>query len=259
MIGWFKRRRRARLLKKPFPREWEAILRANVPYEARLNAPRRKRLRDLTRIFIAEKDFEGCAGQRITDEVRVTIAALACLLIVGRSDDDVYPGLSTVLVYPRAYAAHAKQVGPGGLVVEGPVFRAGESWNHTTSWGGSVAGPVILAWDAVRAGIADPRDGRNVVFHEFAHQLDGRSGGMEGAPALDRAEQFAAWSRVLGVEFERLRRAAATGEPTLLDPYGSTSPAEFFAVATETYFERPAELRAIHPELYAQLRGYFGV
>ncbi|HVZ94117.1 MAG TPA: M90 family metallopeptidase [Phycisphaerales bacterium] len=257
MAGLLRRWRRERLLRKPFPKEWEAILRANVPYMARLNDWEQRRLRELVRVFMAEKYFEGLGGLTMTDEIRVTIAAQACMLLLHRPDDDVYPGLTSVLVYPTAYVAHGKQIGPGGLVTEGATMRAGESWNHHTSWGSSVAGPVVLAWDAVRRGATDINDGENVVFHEFAHQLDGQSGGMEGAPQLEHRSSYIAWARVLGGEFERLRRAAAWGEPTLLNKYGATSPAEFFAVATEAYFERPMELRALHPELFAQLRGFY--
>lgn len=257
MMSLFRRWRRSRLLKKPFPREWDSIIRARVPYDRRLNPAQKRRLRDLVRIFIAEKYFEGCAGLKITDEIRVSIAAQACLLLLGRHSDDVYRGLSSVLVYPRVYSVHGKSIGPAGLVTVGEGMRSGESWNHATGWGGTVAGPVVLAWDQVVKGAADPRDGHNVVFHEFAHQLDGQSGGMEGAPPLDSKEQYAEWSRVMSAEFENLRRASAMGLPTLLNPYGATSPAEFFAVATEAYFERREELRERHPSLELALHQYF--
>lgn len=240
-------------------------MRSRVPYEHRLGSEARRRLRELTRIFIAEKNFEGCAGLTITDEVRVSIAAQACLLLVGRpsaraeaAGDDVYPGLSSVLVYPRVYSVNGRSLGPMGLVTEGRGMRSGESWSHSTGWGGQVVGPVVLAWDEVLRGTAAPGDGHNVVFHEFAHQLDAQSGGMDGAPALDSAEQYRAWSRVMNAEFETLRRELSAGAPTFLNPYGAVSPAEFFAVATESYFEREAELRAMHPALHEQLAQYYG-
>lgn len=207
-------------------------------------------------VFLHEKHFEGCAGLRITDEIRVTIAAQACLIAL-RLGDDAYRRLRTILVYPSAYVAQAKSVGPAGIVTESAMLRLGESWQQGTSFGGAVAGPVVLSWDDVRRGACDVRDGLNVVFHEFAHQLDAQSGGMEGAPALDRASMYTAWADVLGREYENLRRAATIGQPTLIRKYGATNPAEFFAVATEHFFEQPRQLHALHPDLYEQLAAFY--
>lgn len=198
-------------------------------------------------MFLAEKKFEGCGGLEITDEIRVTIAAQACLLLLHR-EPHYYPRLVSILVYPHPYVAQARERLPGGIVSEGPSGRLGESW---------VEDVVVLAWDAVRAGASDANDGHNVVLHEFAHQLDQEDGTSNGAPILEHRSSYVAWARILGAEFAALCEAAGQGRPTDIDPYGATNPAEFFAVVTEAFFERPAALRGRHPQLYAQLRDFY--
>lgn len=254
MFGWLRRRRRARIKAAPFPPKWRSILESRVPYYRLLPPRDRAELEGHIAVFLAEKRFEGLQGQEITDEVRLTIAAQACILLLHR-DTDYYPGLKSILVYPRRYLATGKSVGPGGIVTESTGVRLGESWHGVLSTRGP--GPVVLSWDDVRAGAADPRDGANVVFHEFAHQLDGESGSVEGAPLLERGSLYATWARVFSAEFEKLRIDLAWDRSTLLGGYAATSPAEFFAVATEFFFERPAALRARHPALYAQLAAFY--
>lgn len=240
--------RRRRLARAPFPQEWKAIIERNVPAARLLGAAERERLLRYTRIFLAEKRFEGCGGLELTDEIRVTIAAQACILLVGQEDADFYPMLRSILVYPTQYFAPIRQPGPGGVVTEGVQGRLGESWNP---------GYVVLSWDDARRGGLDPCDGHNVVLHEFAHQLDGQAGGTEGSPRLERRAMYTAWARIFGREFNELRASLQRGEPTLLRAYGATNPAEFFAVATEVFFEMPRQLRQRHPELYDQLRLYY--
>jgi Mlc titration factor MtfA (ptsG expression regulator) len=248
------RRRRERLKRRPFPPEWLAILRARVPCFNRLGPDDQRELLGHIRVFLAEKTFEGCNGLVITDEIRLTIAAQACILLLHR-DTDYYPGLDTILVYPGRYRGRRVVTGPGGVVSESDEVRAGESWQGAISVRGG--GPVILSWDDVRAGAADLHDGRNVVFHEFAHQLDGESGSIEGAPRLEHPSAYAAWARALSEEFDRLRVDLAWDRPTLLGGYAATNPAEFFAVATEFFFERPGALRQRHPALYDQLARFY--
>jgi MtfA peptidase len=249
MFGLFesKRRRRERLRSEPFPPEWEAILRKNVPVYARLPEDDRRELRGHVRVFLAEKHFEGCGGLTLTDEIRVTIAAQACLLLLHR-ETGYYPRLITILAYPSTYVAHAREPIGGGMVLEGEVARLGEAWRD---------GVVVLAWDDVLAGASDLHDGHNVVLHEFAHQLDQEDGAADGAPVLEHRSRSVTWARVLGSEYEQLRRDAERGRPSILDDYGATNPAEFFAVATESFFERPAQLKAKHPALYEELRDYY--
>ncbi len=246
MFG-LKRRRRLRLAALPFPEAWLAIVRRHVPYYRCLTAEDQAELHRHIQIFLAEKRFEGCDGLVITDEIRVTIAAQACILLLHR-DTGYYPSLRTILVYPSQYVAPAKRQLPGGVVLEGPDRRLGESWHR---------GSVVLSWRDVQAGAADSTDGHNVVYHEFAHQLDSESGAIEGAPALATRAMYDEWSRTFGREFQALTSDLAQHRQTLLGPYAATSPPEFFAVATEVFFERPREMLARHPDLYHQLSRYF--
>jgi len=239
--------RRRRLRNQRSPRKWEEILARNIPRYKHLSASDREELQGHIQIFLAEKRFEGAAGLVITDEIRVTIAAQACMLLLHR-DTDYYPGLSSIIVYPHEYVAHRTERDPGELVREGPQVRLGES---------SSRGAVVLSWDHVRAGASDVDDCRNVVFHEFAHQLDAEDGRVDGAPLLPLRSMYIAWARILGAEYEKLRGKAARGQETLLDRYGATNPAEFFAVATECFFQRPKRMKAEHPELYEELKGYY--
>ena len=199
-------------------------------------------------VFLAEKRFEGCGGLAITDEMRVTIAAQACLLLLHRRTD-YFPGLLTILVYPSTYMVEEKRQVAEHVWEEGSMTRLGET--------GRRMGSLVLAWGAVKHGAADPADGKNVVLHEFAHQLDYENHAADGVPELATREQQLAWSEVMRIEFASLRAADESGIPTLLDTYGATDPVEFFAVSVEAFFERPRALRAHHPRLYAELRKYF--
>jgi Mlc titration factor MtfA (ptsG expression regulator) len=246
MFG-LKKRRRAKLMARQFPVEWLEIVRRNVPYYACLGAEGRTQLHGLIQVFLAEKDFEEAGGLRMTDEIRVTIAAQACVLLLGRTTD-VYPRLRSIIVYPHAYVARLARRQPDGTVLEGEQVRAGESWSH---------GAVVLSWDDVLRGSSDIHDGKNLVFHEFAHQLDDEAGVSDGAPLLEERSMYVAWARVLGREYEELIRDIEAQRPTLLDGYGAASPAEFFAVVTEFFFEKPVPLRSRYPELYEQLRLFY--
>lgn len=246
-----KRRHRERLRAEPFPPEWRRIVERNVPLYGRLPDAQRRALDGHIQVFLDEKNFEGVGGLAMTDEIRLTIAAQACLLLLGRDPEaEPYPDLRSVVVYPSAYVAEGIQSVEGGIVTEGPQARLGESWHH---------GAVVLSWDDVRSGARDADDGHNVVFHEFAHQLDQESGEVDGVPALDRSSSIRAWARILGGEFRDLQAAGEEGRKDVLDPYGATHPAEFFAVATESFFETPGRLRASHPELFGALREFYGV
>src|SRR4029077_889618 len=161
--------------------------------------------------------------------------AQACLLLLHRKTD-YFPQLLSILVYPSAYMVDEKHPVDEHVWEEGTTTRLGET--------GRRMGSMVIAWDAVKSGAADPSDGRNVVFHEFAHQLDFENYASDGVPGLKTREQQLSWSEVMRTEFALLRAADDTGIPTLLDTYGATSPAEFFAVATEAFFERPSALRA---------------
>ena len=243
----FRTARRNRATSRSFPGSWDRIVAGNVQFDERLPASDRIELRRRMQIFLAEKRFEGMGGLEMADEIRVTVAAQACLLLLHRDDDD-YPALSTILVYPTAYRVPILEHSADGMVTEGQQVRLGEAWNAET---------IVLSWDDVRRGADGDDDGRNVVFHEFAHQLDMEDRDANGAPVLAHHAMYAAWARVLGHEYEQLKSAVERREPTLLDAYGAQSPAEFFAVATETFFEKPIKLREEHPELYGQLAEFY--
>jgi MtfA peptidase len=247
VLGFLRKRRRLRLRRAPLTDDERELVARNVPYYRGLDEARRRQLDGLVRIFLDEKRFEGCGGLEVTHEMRLTIAAQACLLLLGR-DSDVYPLLQSVLVYPGAYRSREPVLEPDGTVAEDAEERIGESWTR---------GSVVLSWDDVsRAGGA--ADGVNVVLHELAHQLDEENGEANGTPRLPAPSMYAEWARVLGGEYEALAAAVERGEATLIDEYGVESPAEFFAVATECFFERAAEMKARHPELYTQLAACYG-
>mgnify|MGYP002623982290 CR=1 FL=1 len=245
--NWFRNRRRRRIRAEPFPDAWEEYLRRNVALFSKLAPPLQAKLRDELRLFITEKDWEGCNGLEITDEIQVTIAANACLLVL-ELPEGMYDRVRTILVYPGDYVARDHSVGPDGVVREGPSARHGEAW---------MRGPVILSWENAREGGQSGRDGQNVVLHEFAHQLDMLDGIADGMPPLAGKAEEQRWQQVMQSEQSRLQHDLRHGRHTLLDPYAATNSQEFFAVATETFFERGAAMRKRHPELYGLLSDYY--
>jgi Mlc titration factor MtfA (ptsG expression regulator) len=247
MFAWLTGRRRDVLRRRPVPDGWPAIIEKNVPYVARLPPEDREELAGHIQVFLAEKHFEGCGGLEITDEIRVTIAAQACVLLLHRQTE-YYPNLVSILVYPTTYLVPSGWRTADGLVADEPQARLGESWARDV---------IVLAWDSALAGAADIHDGHNVVLHEFAHQLDQEGGAGHGTPILPRRSMYVAWARVLGQEFDRLVRETERNHRTLIDSYGATNPAEFFAVVTETFFEKPRQLRSRHPALYRQLQQFY--
>ena len=246
MLAALRQRRRRRVGRQPFPDRWLDVVTREVPLYATLSEDDQRELQRHIIVFLDEKTFEGCGGLRVTEEMAVTIAAQACLLLLHR-ETEYFPTVSSILVYPETYAAPVVEESDDWFVTESLEDREGEASQH---------GTVVLSWAEAHAD-AHTRDGRNLVLHEFAHQLDMEDGEADGAPVLANRRQYAAWAEVLGREFERLRAAADRGAPTVLDSYGAEDPAEFFAVATECFFERPAALFAAHPRLYDQLRTYF--
>ena len=248
IYGWLKQRRRRRLSAQPFPKDWQRTIERNVPFFRRLSAKDQGELLGHIQVFLAEKRFEGCGGLELTDEMRVTIAAQACLLLLHRKTD-YFPRLLTILVYPSTYMVDENRPIEGLVWEEGRVPRLGETGGRMET--------LVLAWDATKRGAADPSDGQNLVIHEFAHQLDYENYAADGAPVLASREQQLSWREVMRTEFASLQAADETGIPTLLDTYGATNPAEFFAVSIEAFFERPCALRAHHPKLYAELQDYF--
>lgn len=243
----WRRYRRHQLARQPFPQAWRRILRRRVPQVAQLPADLQLRLKGLIQIFLAEKPIIGCAGLEVSDEMRVTIAAQACLPLLGATRG-MYPALRQVLLYPGAFMVDRPVNAPGGVLQDQRRALAGESW---------VQGQVLLSWRDVVMDAADPADGQNVVVHEFAHQLDQLKGFANGAPLLRSREAYERWSRVMTAEYKALQWRSAQGDAGLLSAYGATDPAEFFAVASEVFFEQPRELAALHPALYGELAAYY--
>jgi MtfA peptidase len=240
--------RRSRIRRRAFPAAWRDILRRRVPYVRGLPADLQLQLKRHMQVFLAEKPFIGCAGLTVTEEMRVTIAAQACLLLLNRRRPTYYPQLRQVLVYPGAFAVDRVHTDAAGVQQEQRRALSGESWQQ---------GQVILSWADTLAGAAGTDDGQNVVIHEFAHQLDQENGPANGAPTLSGRRARERWARVMAAEFGHLQRDTAAGQPTLLSSYGATSPAEFFAVASEVFFEQPQSLAAQHPGLFAELSRFY--
>jgi Mlc titration factor MtfA (ptsG expression regulator) len=247
MLRFRKAKRRKQLREVPFPPEWLPIIERNFPLYRGLPEADRAELLGHIQVFLAEKRFEGCGGLEITDEIRVTIAAQACLLLLHR-ETDYYPLLGSILVYPGQYVAEVSEDSPGGIVDEGLDERIGETWSQ---------GSVVLSWEDVQQDAVDIHDGLNVTLHEFAHQLDEEYGDSDGVPRLGDPSRYPDWARVMKAAYEQLRHDVHRGRPTVLDEYGATDPAEFFAVATECFFEKPAALKRKHPELYEQLKLFY--
>ena len=233
----------------PFPAEWVEIVERNIAVYRNLPMPLRLQLRNLIKQFLHQKHFSGAHGLEITDEIRVTIAAEACMLLVNRKTG-VYPALRYIIVYPSAFVVDRAQSSAGGVVSEGRKGLLGESWSN---------GKVILAWDNVLHGSRNFVDGQNVVLHEFAHQLDSESGATNGAPILAGSNCLRTWASTLSGEFEELQKDAWRGKKSLLDHYGATNPAEFFAVSTETFFEKPEQMAKHHSELFEVLKAYYRI
>ncbi|MBA4149348.1 MAG: zinc-dependent peptidase [Verrucomicrobia bacterium] len=254
MLSFFKERRRRKLISQPFPEIWRQILQKRFPLFQRLPESDRQELEGHIQIFLAEKTFEGCGGLTLTDDMRVSVAAQACLLLLGR-ETECYPELQSILIYPSTYSAKTTEHSQSGIVTESQSHRLGESWQ---------GGAVVLAWDSIAGGAINISDGQNVVLHEFAHQLDQQDGRADGTPLLhsdgslhERRNRYLAWTKVLGREYVELQGKARKNQKTVMDHYGATHPAEFFAVATECFFEKPRQMNAKHPDLYEELKKFY--
>ncbi|MCC6418537.1 MAG: zinc-dependent peptidase [Gemmataceae bacterium] len=245
LFSWLRKRRRRRLLAEPFPAAWQSYLEDNFAHYRLLTEAERATLHNDLRVVVAEKEWEGCRGQEMTDEVKVTIAAQACLLVLARPHN-YFVRVVSILVYPRSFRIPGHEV-LGNVVLEGDMGADGQA-DRTT---------VVLSWEDVVEDGRRPRRGRNVVYHEFAHQLDFEDGEINGAPHLDTPDLARRWQTVMTGEYNRLCEAIDTGEEVLLDEYAATDPGEFFAVATEYFFSTPRRLQHYHPELYDLFRDYY--
>jgi len=246
LVVWWRKQKIARVYSRPLKPEWLHILKQEVGFYARLPDEVQKLLRGHISYFMYSKSFVGCEGLQVDDRMRLTIAANACLLVAKRGRPS-YSSFETILIYPDTYVA--KQPSRDGMVVhDDESVRAGESWYR---------GPIVLSWADVVRGTSNLEDGNNVVMHEFAHKLDEENGVMDGLPILRNRSQYAEWSKVLNEEYDSFLHRVAARKNEVIDSYGAVSPVEFFAVITESYFEKPGQMQQRLPELYGQLKRFY--
>lgn len=244
VFRWLRQRRRRRLLAEPFPSHWNTIFDANFRAYAQLSDAERGKLQRDVQVFVAEKNWEGVYGLEMTEEIQVTVAAQACYMLLGL-DLSCFDRTISILVYPDAYAVPQQFTLRGGGVVEGRSDRLGENWYR---------GPIVLSWPDVLAGGRRETRGSNLVIHEFAHELDTLNGSIvDGTPPLPDPETGQRWDAVMSREYARLCQECRFGRPTLLDCYGAENRGEFFAVASEVFFQEPVRLSRRHPDLYQLL------
>lgn len=252
LVGWafvrrWRPRRRARV-DGAAPARWRALIEERVPLLRRLTPGEWDRLLHLVQRFLSEKSFEGAGGFAVREEMKLVVAAQACLLILNL-DAGCYPRVRTLILYAGTFV-------PRRPAIDGRMY-VGVIPHPEPLLGEHTSGVVVLAWDSALQGATNSGDGSNVVLHEFAHELDREDGFVDGVPLLEAPSSTRSWSRVLQERFEELRRLTEQGEPGVLNAYGATNRAEFFAVATEAFFSKPAELRSRYPDLYDELKGFY--
>ena len=240
--------RRNKLFLKPLPSDWIQILKDNVSLYSLLPENLKDELHGRINIFLDEKEFIGCGGLQMSDKIRITIVGNACILLLKR-DKRCFPRFTTILVHPDTYVA--KEVTYDGLVeIHDDSVRSGESWHR---------GPVVLSWSNVIHGSLNSDDGHNVVLHEFAHKLDEENEIMNGLPVLRDSSHYADWAKVLSKEYDSLLIRVEHSTNSVIDAYGAVSPVEFFAVATESFFEKPLQMKQKLPELYEQFKIFYNL
>ncbi|HDQ03204.1 MAG TPA: zinc-dependent peptidase [Deltaproteobacteria bacterium] len=250
MFRWFTDRRRKRIRKKPFPADWEIIIRRNVAHYRLLDENERAHLQKIIQVFIVEKNWEGAGGLVLTDEMRATISAQACLLILNLQHN-YYRNVESIIVYPSEVVPPQRKLAFFETVrhpLEPTYPIAGQAFHR---------GPLILVWNAVLQSSRYPGSGYNVVYHEFAHKLDMLDGAADGTPPLKTRAEYREWVKVLSRGYISLKDDLEKGRETFLDDYGATDEAEFFAVATEQFFDQPVLMRKYAPEIYRVLKEYY--
>ena len=237
---------RMRLMDSEFPDHWKEVLKKDFPLYNKLPNEIRDKLHSYINVFMEEKSFEACGSlDELTEEMCITIAAQACLLLVnGRCG--FYDKLTTILVYPDMYSAGSQQNKDGTVGKSGS--RLGESWEK---------GTVILSWKHSLRGPAIANDGQNLVIHEFAHQLDQWDGAADGAPLKGFVNEHKDWSKNFQEAYDKHGKLLKAGRKLVIDAYGATNPAEFFAVSTETFFEKPRKLSKRYPNIYKELKNFY--
>lgn len=237
------------IMGKSFPEKWQLILEKEVPYYQKLSDRYREILKQRMMVFIEEKLFEGCGGLEITDKMKVIISAYACILIIEEKSD-YFPDLQTILVYPDDYVAQIHEEDDAGIITTGSESRKGESWTM---------GNIVLSWRDIEENIYDENNYQNLIFHEFAHQLDQHYGLTAGINLEGDVTQKNEWNETLAASYKDLRRKIKQRSRSVLDEYGASEPAEFFAVATEAFFENPIRLKKENSKLYKQLINFYKI
>lgn len=245
-MGWFARWRRGRAAQRSpvSAAEWSAVIQ-RFSFLRALNADEQSRLRDLVAAFLNEKSLQGAGGLTISRDIELVIAAQACLLVLNL-DLEYYDDWIEIIVYPDEFIVDHEYMDEDGVMHHVRAPLSGEAWEQ---------GPVILSW--VDAEAADSGDGYNVVMHEFAHKLDMRNGAADGFPPLHAGMDREAWTQTFTSAFEDFERRLDAREDTLIDEYAAEDPAEFFAVLSELFFERPDALQQDYPAVYEQLSQFY--
>ncbi|WDE98048.1 zinc-dependent peptidase [Lentisphaera profundi] len=243
-----KKLKRQSLMKKDVPNDWRTILSEEVPYLDKLSDPDREKLWGLIHIFLDEVEFISCQDLELTDRIRVAIAAQACLLTLKNPTQKHFDSLNTIYVYPDAFKSNIDQQ-QGSIVSSEESIRLGQS----------IRGSIVLSWNSCKQGASNYQDGQNVIFHEFAHQLDQEHNSADGVPTLQERSAYLDWGKIMYAKFLWLREKKKKHQHTLIDPYGALNEAEFFAVCTECFFEKPKQLKSKHPEIYRVMLEYYGL
>lgn len=242
---YLKHQTRAKLLATPLSHHQRVIIAQQVPLIQKLPFELHAKLEGKINVFLHQVTFFGCNDLDVTEEMQLSIAAQACLLVVNR--DTWYKNLRTILIYPGAFKSQKKERN-GYVVTERETVRTGESWSR---------GPVVLSWAHSEQGALDDKDGHNVVLHEFAHQIDDLSGHTDGAPVLANGHSLFDWERVFVTAYERHVQNVKNRHKTAIDAYGAQGQEEFFAVSVEVFFEKPGALKREEPMIYDQLSEFF--
>jgi Mlc titration factor MtfA (ptsG expression regulator) len=247
MFSWLRSRQRNKLLTREFPSQWEAILQRNVRHYLLLPEPEREKMRQIARILVPEKVWEGCGGLAVTEEMQVTISAQAALPILGM-EHDYYARVMSILVYPTAFhLAKPDETGDEAFVRD-DLSAEGQAVYR---------GPVIVSWAEALDEGRDPRLGRSVVIHEFVHQLDFLDNAIDGVPPLKSRQLTQEWRSIMSQALAHHRRALERGEPTFFTEHAGKDEADFFADAAEKFFCIPHALQREHHDIYALLKSYF--